>query len=821
MKIETSKYLAKPTESIESHTSKIVTIGKLILKRLDAVLQNFAEVLDDDFFIDKDNKKEELHSLIVEMVKYHDYGKVNPSFQEFISGNKAIPDENKEHSIYSFYIWLVSLLNEQPKIDRATLLKKVLVAYAVIAGHHGQLKPLEKRFSSKDKILQNQIYVCNLNKWGVINHKECNGALQMLDQVKKEIKNRQSLEDGYLLTLVKLIYSILVNSDSIASSEISEDEYQIAVHHLFFRDIGDIGFSGSYNEMSTIKKVNESLVHPSQSFDEMETINELRTLVNKKVKNSYQPHIDIYILESPVGSGKTLSSLALVDELVKDKKVKKLINTFPLNSVQSQYVKTIMEDIRIKEEFVNVVNSESLFGMDSSNEENERPFQMNQSNLWLFNRTCLSNEIIITSHVRFFESFTCIKRKGALGFLSLMDAVVVIDEFQNYRKEYWYQIWGELLKLSRVLGTKFIFTTGTMPTSQKQLEKHFGERVKKVFLPEENEQLFKSPLTKNRCKVELFDRIKYDDLTVLKDDILTDIKIREKEGWNQFIICMSFVDQTKNLYRMIQEEMEGYSIYYLCGRHSTEYKQKLIDKIKKHNDNPIDKVILVTTKTVECGMDFDFDYGYKEFDRFDSVEQLLGRINRSNKKVGCGLKVFLWDRRKLEDEKVFTFDQEIVDLLNEKEFIRLFEKLFDDNRIDIKQTTDKMEQLHKRCDFEQYYELMKVIIDEDLTTDIYWMFPDLEGDFISKIKNSPVADNYPEKVQYSILLRKKLESYKMTVTNKWLNEMILMGQLVSREYNGINYFVVADRKFFIDNCIEKYMLDGVISYIESKQFLGN
>lgn len=821
LRIDWRKYAAKPDESIELHTEKTLVVCDLLLSRYQNVIKRLATHLEEEFFFDGNKKESELKSFIRELVQFHDYGKINPVFQDYILKKRLVRNEDKVHSIYSFFIWFVSQSIETVNLDCNTFYKRVAVAYGVITGHHGRLKEWKVLFgeSEQERLFKKRLEL--VSRWLGLDENEYKLIKKRYKEMKKYFKKGAKVTDVYLLTLSKFAFSVLVNSDSVSSSSIPYEEYEQMIEDLFGRDIEAIGFADAYNHMPLIQNVNNSSIKATSQFAEMNDMNGIRTLVNKKVVDSYGKGVDVYLLESAVGTGKTLSSLALANEIIVEERKQKIISVFPLNSVQSQYIGTIQE-VGLKEKHLNIVNSESLFGIEN-NYESETKVQ--DSNLWLFRRNCFSNEVIITSHVRFFDSFTCVRRKSALGFLSLVDAVVIIDEFQNYRKEYWYQIWSELLTISEILGTKFIFTTGTLPISEIQLEDTYGDRIKKVFTPEENRQLFTSPFVKGRCTIRLLKNSYYNDLNVLKEDILEDIQIQEKAGVRQFIICMSFVRDAKGLYRLFSEK-KGYHLYFLCGRHSNEYKQALMKKIKKHNNTPDDKVILVTTKTVECGMDFDFDYGYKEFDRFDSVEQLSGRINRSNKKKNCGLGVFLWERRKLNDEKLYSHNSktikdlmDTVNKLNNKEFICLFNELYEKNKIDILSTKKEMQGLHMQCAYAEYEEKMKVIDSENFVTDIYWVLSEKEEDFICEIQEMPKSVSYAEKVQNSMLLQKKLEPYKMNVTNKWLNEMLNgVSQLIEREESGITYYVVIDEEYFMENCIEKYVVGKATSFIESDKY---
>lgn len=819
------KILAKPKEFLNEHNRKTLLIAEKLLKEYERTISIFSQKIDDSFFNGK-NKAKELKDFIVEMIQYHDYGKANPEYQVFIEDpekNKGISKENRQHSIYSFFLWFINETSRYDKRIKDDCLKRLVmrttIAYGVITGHHGKLKNFIHQLSSDEINNINVIIYKRLKKWETVqvSDEEASHSHKLLKKIKTTISHIEM--DEYLLNFSKFAYSILTNSDSISSSEIEESNYEELITDIFMRDIKKTSFDKSFDNYDIIQTINRSKIKETDHFTNMKTMNDVRTLVNKKTKQSYDEGTDIYILESPVGSGKTISSLTLAQEIIQKGNKKRIISNFPLNSVQNQYAKTITEDIGLPEDIVNMVNSEIVYGFKNSLGSEEEK-QLKEENLWLFKRNSFSNEIIITSHVKFFDVFGAMKRKDSLGLLNLIDSVVIIDEIQNYRKEFWYRIWKELLRFSEVFGTKFIVTTGTLPVSESQLLKN-NKRIKKVFTKKENEELFKHPEIKNRCKVEKLTLPETYFLDDLKKEILDDISVKEKEGKNQFIICMTFVEHSKNLYEKIKNEIKGYDVYYLAGRHSSEYKNKIIEKIMKHNKSPEDKIILVTTKTVECGMDFDFDYGYKEYDRFDSVEQLSGRINRSNKKKNCGLKVFEWKRMKLDEEKLFILEtniDDIIEKINNKVFIELYEGVYIKNRISIQDQDVEFEQNHIQCNYEGYGDNIKVIEDKNFVSDMFWSKRNEEHLFINDIDLLPKSKSYAQKVKNSIELKRNLEAYTIKVTNRWLFEMIKDGKVIIKEHKGIEYFIPIDDEYFLKNCLEYFVIDGVESFLESGKY---
>lgn len=795
--------LAKPKETLGEHTENTLRVGNYILDFHKETIHKISEKLPNEFFISNRSRRE-VRDFILELIKFHDYGKLNPYFQSHIKGEEHYEKIQRKHSIYSFYLWLSS--NIKQSLNENTLLIRTIIAYACIAGHHGSLKELnEEILQSNFRVLFKEIDF--LKSWDCLSDDEIEDIKDTIEDFSYE---EVIIDSSISLFLSKFAFSTLITSDSISSSEINPMEYEKAVSHLFEKDIKNTSFENKISSYPYIKKTRESPFKKDVSFKDMDNIFDIRSLLNQRSYEAYDKNVDIYILEAAVGTGKTVSSLSLTERLIKEDEKRKLISVFPLNSVQTQYVKTLTDDFEIDKETLSVINSESLFGLKK---DNETDLKVTPNNLWLFERNCFSNELVITSHVRFFDTFSSISRKNALGFLNLRDSVVIIDEFQNYPPKYWFNVWNELLLMSEMFGVKWVFTTGTFPVSEKQLTEQFGNKIKKVLTRTENNELFGSPYVKDRCAIsELNKDVKeYEDMGSIASDILINLREQELRGHTQFIACMSFVKPSKSLYSLLSKELEEYTCYYLCGRHSSEYKKELIKKIHKHHENPSDKVLLVTTKTVECGMDFDFDCGYKEFDMFDSVEQLSGRINRSNKKTGCELKTFQYSRKKLENEKFYHYQDETLIKLNNKEFISLYEEMYKDNKISLSKYRNKLNEINEKCEYEKYRQLMKVIDDINYCEDILLINEDNETEFIDIIENSPIGETYPDYIVNSMKLNKKIEKYKITVTTRWLKEK-LNNVLMEREINGFNYYFIHKENFEFE--MDKYVLGDVTSFLE-------
>ncbi|WP_286163712.1 CRISPR-associated endonuclease Cas3'' [Bacillus sp. AFS088145] len=791
------------------------------------VIDRFVDCLPDQFFqlTTIEERKQEVLAFIWGMIEYHDAGKCNPAFQEYLKTKKNNGDTR--HSVFSFYIWCLEKGKEKPMLQ-------AICSYGIIGGHHGELKNFLLKFSGSNGIEKNVLKEIQSMEveWKLISKDE---RKRIVRQLTKLLKWEKETSNGNLLTFCKFVYSVLVFCDSIASSRTETTQFEKIANELLFQDIRTSDFSGKLLTNDVIQKTNASELTHKSAFSTVKTMDDVRIINNKKVVQAYELGTLIYLIESPVGVGKTMSSLSLAQKICESSKKRKIVNVFPLNSVQSQFVHTLLEEVKVGKQYVNVINSEILFTPDLGLSQFER------HDAWLQHRNCLSEPIIITSHVRFFETLTGMTRSGSLGILSLIDAVVIIDEFQNYPSHYWLTIWGELIRFSELFGTVFIFTSGTLPIEHNQLEKLYGQQIKRIFTEEEQEELFQHPVVKRRVEftyspvpalvTEEIYEYKPDELTRLADDLSSFIDANHTfNQCNQFLICSNYVEHTRLLYDKLVElyEPKGFKIFYLCGRFNAEYKKNLRKQVKAINENRSIKLILVTTKTVECGMDFDFHAAAKEFDRFDAVEQLGGRVNRHGKQTDPA-PVFLYRIKRWlnEDEKYFELQPDTLSLVNEKQFVTLTRRLFEKNKIEYDLESEQMvEECHLPLTFGTYREKMTIIPENDYMLSFYLVLEHQIDDFERLIRSVDVAGDYATTVFNQMALREKLEPYKMTVRKKWF-DIVSSGYLV--EHRGgkddfLCYYTPTDEEGFFAECAERFRSFDqeqklIESYLERTSFL--
>ncbi|MDD3011790.1 MAG: helicase-related protein, partial [Bacteroidales bacterium] len=202
-----------------------------------------------------------------------------------------------------------------------------------------------------------------------------------------------------------------------------------------------------------------------------------------------------------------------------------------------------------------------------------------------------------------------------------------------------------------------------------------------------------------------------------KEEYLEELSLFvKKQADNYFIkykhsrVLIEFI--TKNtasrFFRMLMEsnDFDDFKILLLSGDILESMRKKIINDLKKEE---YDKVILVSTQVIEAGVDIDMDLGFKDRSLLDSDEQLAGRINRNASKEGG--KVFLFDcdntktiygkdqryKHQQKDKEIYFGFKEI---LQNKTFDRLYEKVFEDVKRDDWTDTGKLKSYLEN--FEQF-----------------------------------------------------------------------------------------------------------------------
>lgn len=655
-------------------------------KNFKAIFENFQIELAPEL---SDEGIKLFYSLIVNVIIFHDYGKINPRFQSITMKNTlrkwTVIDclEGTNHSMLSAAIYLdyfYEKIQESPlSKDEKNIIHVFMLANAyVITRHHGNLSGFEaflEEFQQNRQLAD--IFSCmNQGVFAEVYHgpfcKKGLHAVNMPMQNKRKydsFSEKQSLQLG-LYAYIRFLFSVLVSCDYYATSE-----YDNGIQMSAFGTIENTEFATQYEQSERVKQIRR--LNPESCVDDKKDINILRNRMFYEAEQTLLKNKDtnIAFIEAPTGAGK--SNLAMNCSLkLLDKNINKIFYVYPFNTLVEQNYDTLEKIYGQTDIFksIAVINSITPIPLNGTRkfwenldiEENEKFYQKA-----LLDRQFLNYPFILTTHVNLFQIMFGCEREAAISFYQLAGSVVVLDEIQSYKNVLWTEIMMFLQCYSRLLNMKIIIMSATLP----KLDMLTGNHEKVVNLIENPEKYFQDARFKKR--VALSYELLYPDRKTEMKELCAHVLGQAQKGRK---LLMEFITKTsaEKFYHMLTESgREDLQIFCMTGDDNQIDRKRILREMDTADKDKA--VILVATQVVEAGIDIDMDIGYKDISKLDSEEQFIGRINRNFKRKGV----------------VYFFDMD-----NESGIYK------EDYRVDTAYTLrkDEMKQLLADKNFGKYYD---------------------------------------------------------------------------------------------------------------------
>lgn len=655
-------------------------------KNFKAVFENFQKELAPEL---SDEGIKLFYSLIVNVIIFHDCGKINPRFQSIKMKNTlkkwtAIDClDGTKHSILSAAIYFDYFYE---KIQESLLSKDeknmihvfMLVNAYVISRHHGNLSRFEEfleEFQPNRQLAD--IFSCmNQGDFTEVYHGPfCKRDRHMMNMPRQNTRiyhsflEKQSSHAG-LYTYIRFLFSVLVSCDYYATSE-----YDNGIQMSAFGTIENTEFATQYEQSERVKQIRR--LNPESCVDDKKDINILWNRMFYEAEQTLLKNKDtnIAFIEAPTGAGK--SNLAMNCSLkLLDKNINKIFYVYPFNTLVEQNYDTLEKiygqtDIFKSIAVINSItpiplNGTRKFWENLDKEENEKFYQKA-----LLDRQFLNYPFILTTHVNLFQIMFGCEREAAISFYQLAGSVVVLDEIQSYKNVLWTEIMMFLQCYSRLLNMKIIIMSATLP----KLDMLTGNHEKVVNLIENPEKYFQDARFKKR--VALSYELLYQDKKTEMKELYAHVLGQAQKGRK---LLMEFITKTsaEKFYHMLTESgREDLQIFCMTGDDNQIDRKRILREMDTADKDKA--VILVATQVVEAGIDIDMDIGYKDISKLDSEEQFIGRINRNFKRKGV----------------VYFFDMD-----NESGIYK------EDYRVDTAYTLrkDEMKQLLADKNFGKYYD---------------------------------------------------------------------------------------------------------------------
>lgn len=633
----------------------------------------------------------------------HDFGKYRYEFQLYIKGEYR---GRVNHT--SAGARLLDYIEENVKKkygDKVNIKHKIwdlykeILQYPILS-HHGLYDIIDKDYNYRTKIR------LSYNN----DSDEIRKDLEFFNFINSEYlgANNKSIEDLYYEGLVEFenIYIRLIDMSSKHIKKTDKKKalyfYYGAIIRLLLAILKEADIYDSSNYYRTNKDVvyseddlkiiwdqmSDSVENLYASFDDKEKseLDNIRTvLANELYEHSHESQNGVYKLDMPVGAGKTYAALRYAIENSKRFNKSRIFYCTAYLSVLEQNarsIKNVLGEDHILEHHSNIV--EDYEGeIDESDQDDYMVYE--------YLKESWEAPVILTTLVQLSNTMFKGKASNIRRFAKLIDSVILLDEIQSLPNKAVYNFNLMMNFLANIMNCNIIHSTATPPNFDNK------DALTYPCFYDDRLNNFGDSITKD---LSVFHRVNYHsllgkdlDISLGTQDIVAHIK-SQLENENSILVVLNTKKAVANLYNGLLEDGEllesNCEIIYLTTNLCAKHRLAKIDYLKQRakdlrSSNSDRKLICISTRLIEAGVDIDFDLVYRSLAGIDSIMQCGGRCNREGEKATKGkLFIFKYDDEKLERLK----DIEKQRVASVPALKALEVRGLDDEPIDIEQACD-------------------------------------------------------------------------------------------------------------------------------------
>ena len=569
---------------------------------------------------------------------FHDIGKVNPNFQQKLSG--SCPKGYDHHAYLSAYVFFLSLIRNSSifQIPQGFNRKNYLISLiTIVAKHHGDLPNmmpnngnsilsdyeivnlyvfLDKTDIPVDEIISELLGI-KTTEFTSLESLEIQRVRNTFIELVPNKPNEYKVALAFYLE-IQSIFSALVKADKSDAGDmlsmLDDDERYLNEFSHKYPNI----LQGYLDNLKS-----QTLLNIERTKIRLESINSIR----KGLKEGKQ----IFELTAPTGSGKTLMLLSLASEIIKSKGAKRIIYGLPFLSITEQVESEVLKILKGYEYFVQRIDSKSTNTRfdDIQKELDENPSEklLQELEALEFQEDTFGYPFIITTFVRIFETLLGNKNHELMKLPNFSNCVFLLDEIQSLPPRLYGFFVAYLDKFCKLTGSFAIVSTATQPALRLPDD---NKEAKEFFL--DYEQPFKL-LSLSHYENPVFNRYTVEvQKSIIDIEQLGHQVLQEEES---VLVILNTIQDTKDLYNFIRKNMDNTNVL-LLNTHFTPSDRSQKIYIAKEKLCQGDKVVLISTQLIEAGVDIDFPVLYRDFATISSIVQSAGRCNRNGKNAEKG-----------------------------------------------------------------------------------------------------------------------------------------------------------------------------------------
>lgn len=588
-------------------------------------------------------------ALLHHLVKFHDIGKYTSYFQNYLLGKNKTHSQLKNHSKIGAY----TIHNYYKEIDK----KLSALAYYLIKSHHSNLLNFNEDplFSTDSELLKLHF------------QKQVDDLLRITDLIEAELDLPQ-----FQVILKFPDKSVRHELKSIArESDISN---YFLINYLFSVLIEADKLDASDTPIYNLKHITQILVeYFISNFNQDELKNSVRNTVTSTIDDdNFQYEGRLFTLTAPTGIGKTLTALDFALKIrekhfEKNGENKKIIYALPFINIIEQAIEVYSEVIQDKGK----VLAHYQFSAPDDNESNYNR-QLMLLETW-------QADIIITTFVQLLETIISNNNCALKKFHHLQNSILILDEVQAIDLKQLPLIGAVLHYLSKYMNTTVLLMTATKPL--------IFELANEILI--ENKNCTYTELLPNHPEIfQKFNRTKivpYQINEKIECDNFLNLLQEKAKDRGSILAVFNKINTSLKYFYSIQKLLvnEGYTVLYLSTNLIHSHRLKVINTVKeliKQNE----KVILISTQSIEAGVDLSFEIGFRDLAPLDSIIQVAGRVNRVNDAANQNAPVIVFNTGDCKTIYGSLTEDVVLSLLSDKfeipeeNYLELIEQYFND-----------------------------------------------------------------------------------------------------------------------------------------------
>lgn len=506
---------------------------------------------------------------------FHDLGKVNPDFQEYL---KAM-EEEREHPKVPHAVWGASLMYHYWWRTRHNDSWKEFCL--PLLGHHVGLDAqsiASQKISSFLKEKPQALHTMGAMLGELSHHLTESPAFHIPRETNREMR-------------IRMVFSTLVDADYLLTEKHFTPKQTLI--RSIWPSLAELWTRFVEDQEALLKKAHKNPTH----------VNQVRREVYESCLKAAIDKGGIFRLTVPTGGGKTRSGLAFALKHALHNELHRVIVALPYTSIIDQTASEYRAILEKDDQCVLEHHSQMEVPDEKEDQDPKHLRYRLASENW-------DAPLIVTTTVQLFESLFGNKPSRVRKVHNLAKSVIILDEVQTLPLQLLIPTLDGLRDLVDNYGVTIVLCTATQPAfdNTPYLKSFQGKEIREI-VPD-----YPHHFSKLR-RVNYCFRAEPTDWTELAEEVAS---------YNQIMVILN---TRKDALALIDALRGTPNLYHLSTLLCSQHRRKKLAEIRTRLVEG-EPVRLISTQVVEAGVDVDFPVVYRAIGPLDRIIQAAGRCNR-------------------------------------------------------------------------------------------------------------------------------------------------------------------------------------------------